>query len=204
MRSWRNLLGIVGLFLLLGLTLAPGIAQAARAQAASGVQAASAQNVWVEVNPSTVTAGRHVVVRADCGDDSTGATVTSPAFGPVVLKPLDTYLQAEALVGASTREGGYDVRLACRNGPTATTTMWVVNRPEQRPTMGPHTGGGFLAKGGTGGRLADRLTGPTGWLVGAGMALTAAIALGLVSTRRAARATRAVRPERPDRRRSVT
>jgi hypothetical protein len=177
MRSIRILLGAVGVFALLG-----------SASACERPRAADAAHVWIEVTPETVDAGSFVALRADCGDNSVPATVTSGAFGEATLRPFVGMLTAEVDVPAQTKEGGYDVNLTCRSGSTATATLWVGNKgptaepsmgPTAEPTMGPHTGGGFLANRGRSG-----ITGPQIWLIGGAAALVAAGALGAITVRR--------------------
>ena len=169
------LLGTVGLLALLG-----------GASACGQPTASTAGGVWIEVIPGTVDAGSSVALRADCGDNSVPATVTSNAFGTVNVQPDLNLLKAEVLVPARTQQGGYDVNLACRSGSTATTTLQVVGKVTAQPTtrtakpsMGPHTGGGFLANRGRG-----VLAGPAIWLVGGAGALAAAGALGAITVRR--------------------
>ena len=156
------------------------------ASACERPRAADAAHVWIEVTPETVDAGSFVALRADCGDNSVPATVTSEAFGTVTVKPFVNMLTAEVDVPAGTKEGGYDVNLACRSGSTATASLWVGNNdaaveagPTAEPSMGPHTGGGFLANRGRSG-----LTGPEIWLIGGAGALVAAGALGAITVRR--------------------
>jgi hypothetical protein len=170
MRSIRILLGTVGLFALLG-----------SASACGQPRATNGSGVWIEVNPETVDAGSFVALRAACGDNSVPATVTSKAFGTVSVQPLGNLLTAEAEVPARTKQGGYDVNLACRSGSTATASLRVVGSkgPTAEPSMGPHTGGGFLANRGRSG-----LTGPEIWLIGGAGALIAAGALGATTVRR--------------------
>jgi hypothetical protein len=135
-----------------------------------------------------VDAGKFVALRADCGDNSVPATVTSPAFGTVTVEPFLNMLKAEVKVPAQTSQGTYDVNLACPSGSTATTSLRVGSKgptaepskgPTAEPSMGPHTGGGFLANRGRNG-----LTGPVIWLVGGAGALAAAGALGAITVRR--------------------
>jgi hypothetical protein len=169
MRSIRILFGTVGLFALLGW-----------ASACEQPGAANAGGVWIEVTPETVDAGSFVALRADCGDNSVPATVTSGAFGTVTVQPFVNLLTAEVDVPAQTKEGGYDVNLACRSGSTASASLWVGSKgPTAEPSMGPHTGGGFLANRGRSG-----LTGPAIWLIGGAGALVAAGALGAITVRR--------------------
>jgi hypothetical protein len=161
---------------------AGGLVAAVAAATACGAARASASGVWVEVSPSSITAGFQVGVRADCGDNSNAATVTSKAFGTVTVQPLNSILQAEAHVPENTPAGGFDVTLTCKTGSTATTTLWVVNKGGGK-SMGPHTGGGYLAHGPRRG-LADELTGPRLWLAGGVGALGVSAVIGAVSVRR--------------------
>ena len=168
-RSIRLLLAAVALFACLG-----------GASACGELRAANAGGVWVEVAPATVDAGSVVGLRADCGDNSVPATVTSNAFGTVTVQPDLNLLTAKVGVPAQTKDGGYEVKLACRSGSTATTTLRVVGtKATTEPSMGPHTGGGFLANRGRWG-----LAGPEIWLIGGAGALAAAGALGAISVRR--------------------
>jgi hypothetical protein len=169
------LLKAVGLLALLG-----GVSACAEPRTAS------AGGVWIEVTPDAVDAGSSVALRADCGDNSVPATVTSKAFGTVTVKPDLNLLTAEVRVPARIKEGGYDVNLACRSGSTATTTLRVSgiataepSTATAEPSMGPHTGGGFLANRDRGG-----LAGPEIWLIGGAGALAAAGALGAITVRR--------------------
>lgn len=177
MRSIRILLGTVGVFALVGWATACG-----------QPRAANGSDVWIEVTPETVDAGSFVALRAACGDNRDNrdpATVTSQAFGTVSVQPVGNLLTAETEVPAQTREGAYDVNLACRNGSTATASLSVGSKapttkgPTAEPSMGPHTGGGFLANRGRSG-----LTGPGIWLIGGAGALVAAGALGATTVRR--------------------
>jgi len=167
------LLATVGLFALLG-----------GASACGQFREANAGGVWVEVTPAAVDAGSPVALRADCGDNSVPATVTSKAFGTVTVQPDLNLLTAKVDVPTQTTEGRYEVNLACRGGSTASTSLRVVSRatPEPstpEPSMGPHTGGGFLANRGRGG-----LAGPEIWLIGGIGALAAAGVLGAITVRR--------------------
>ncbi len=157
------------------------------ASACERPRSANTGRVWIEVTPVTVDAGSFVALNADCGDNSVPATVTSEAFGTVTVKPFINMLTAEVDVPARTKEGGYDVNLACQNGSTATASLWVGSNgptaepsmgPTAEPSMGPHTGGGFLANRGRG------LTGPMIWLIGGVGVLVAAGALGAITVRR--------------------
>ena len=169
MRSARMLYGFIALFALLS-------------TGAGGAQAAAAARVWVEVTPGTITAGSVVSVRADCGDNNNTVPVTSEAFGTITLTPVNSNLAAKIEVPATTAEGGYDVTLACRTGATATTTLWVLNTVgaesavRAESTVGPATGGGFLAR-------EDRTPEPNRWpLIGAA-ALAVALAAVAVAIR---------------------
>ena len=129
-------------------------------------------------------AGSFVALSADCGDNSVPATVTSKAFGTVTVQPYLNLLTAKVEVPARTKEGRYDVNLACRSGSTATASLWVGSNgtaepSTAEPSMGPHTGGGFLANRGRSG-----LAGPEIWLIGGAGALVAAGALGAITVRR--------------------
>ena len=169
MRSIRVLFGTVGLFALLG-----------GGSACEQPRAANAAGVWIEVTPEAVDAGSFVALRADCGDNSVPATVTSRAFGTVTVEPFLNMLKAEVEVPARTSEGVYDVNLVCPSGSTATASLRVGSKgPTAEPSMGPHTGGGFLAN-----RGRNWLTGPVIWLVGGAGALVAAGALGAITVRR--------------------
>jgi hypothetical protein len=162
----RTLLGIIGLLgLLAGLT---GCGPAA----AGGAPSAP----WIEVSPGTITAGFRVTVRADCGDNGE-ATATSRSFGTVTLRLRNARLSAEVQVASNVKDGGYEVTLTCQSGQTAKTTLWVINR-QAPPTVGPHTGGGFLAGN------DHRLSGPVFWIVGGCAALLAAAVVGITSVRR--------------------
>jgi hypothetical protein len=169
MRSIRVLFGTVGLLAVLGWASA---CQQPRESTATGAA--------IDVSPQSVDAGSFVALRADCGDNRVPATVTSGAFGTVTVEPFLNMLKAEVEVPARTSEGSYDVKLACPSGSTATATLRVGRKgPTAQPSMGPHTGGGFLANRGRNG-----LTGPVIWLVGGAGALVAAGALGAVTVRR--------------------
>jgi len=172
-RSIRILFAAVGVFALLG-----------GASACGELRASNVGGVWVEVTPAIVDAGSSVALRADCGDNSVPATVTSTAFGTVTVQPDLNLLTAKAEVPARTEARAYEVKLACRSGSTATTTLRVGSTATAAPStaapsMGPHTGGGFLANRGRGG-----LAGPAIWLIGGVGALAAAAAIGAITVRR--------------------
>lgn len=140
----------------------------------------AAAGVWVEVSPGTIEAGNSVTVRADCGDNSNPATVSSKAFRSLTLQPWNTLLQGEASVGQTVKTGTYDVMLTCRTGSRATTTLSVLGTGGRRPTVGPHTGGGFLANG-----SATQEGEPARiWLIAGATALVAAGAAGIILVRR--------------------
>jgi hypothetical protein len=179
MRSVRRLLAVIGPVGLCGLAAASG------AVLLPGPATASLRaDAWIEVTPSPVTAGRHVALRADCGAGETAATVTSTAFGRVSLHPFAGRLFAEVLVPVSTRAGGHSVSLACSNGETASATLRVSTSPAPtaEPSVGPHTGGGFLARQDRPGE--SDATGPSGWLIAGLTALAVAVTAVGVSRRR--------------------
>lgn len=178
--SWRTVIGAVGL----GAALAVGGGcDAARAHT-------SAAGVWVQVSPGTIEAGNNVTVRADCGDNSNPATVSSKAFRTLTLEPWNTLLQGEASVPVSVESGTYDVRLTCRTGSTATTTLSVISAGHKtQPTLGPHTGGGFLA--GSSGSATEQGEAPRLWLIAGLTALVAAGAVGIATLQRGHRRRRA-------------
>src|SRR5262245_41682627 len=141
MRSIRVFFGTVGLLAVLGWASA---CQQPRESAATGV--------GIDVTPQSVDAGSFVVLRADCEDNSVPATLTSKSFGTVAVEPFLNTLKAEVEVPAQTSEGVYDVKLACPSGSTATTSLRVGSKaPTAQPSLGPHTGGGFLANRGRNG-----------------------------------------------------
>ncbi|MER7169451.1 hypothetical protein ABT336_25755 [Micromonospora sp. NPDC000207] len=146
--------------------------------------------VFVEVSPSLVQPGYLVGIRASCHDNSWPATVWSDAFGKVTVHPQNGVLTASPMVSTRTRPGNYRVKLECRTGETATTTLQVVkkhpptppptHRPTHRPSHGPATG-----FGGTAGPSAGDL------LVPGGLALTlAGMVAGVLTLRRQRRASR--------------
>ena len=137
MRSVRMLLGVTLL------ALAGGCTQA---------NASNRSAVWVEVSPSTVQAGELVAIRAACAGDSQSGTVRSAAFGTVTVTPKMGYLSAEVQVPPNAAVGQHDVKVTCPDGQTATTSLTIVApTPTSQPTVGPHTGGGYLGNDGTGG-----------------------------------------------------
>jgi hypothetical protein len=122
---------------------------------------AYAANVFVEVSPSTATAGTRVNLRANCDDPTDRqAIVQSDAFGRVVVmreqdRILSTasptgegVLTGSVVIPGSKDPGTYQVTLECDNGNTASTTLTVANMTQ--PTRGPATGGGGTAGLGVG------------------------------------------------------
>jgi hypothetical protein len=135
-----------------------------------GPTPARAASVFIEVNPSTVLAGFAVSIRASCGSSVTPAKAISPAFssGSVTLAPDKLFLIGTATVPRDKAAHGYPVRLSCKTGRTATTTLWVIAASSQ-PTRGPNTGGGFLAH--QGGPVGPAMIGGGLAAVGVGGAL---------------------------------
>jgi hypothetical protein len=112
---------------------------------------AQAADVFVEVTPSTARAGTMVGIRASCTDNSTPATVESPAFGMVTAQPQAGLLIATAMIAEGTAAGTYRVKLNCPDGKNASTTLNVVAAGE--PSRGPATGFGGAAGEASGGAL---------------------------------------------------
>ncbi len=162
---------------------------------------ANSAGVWITVSPATVDAGSQVSIKADCGDDLNPATVKSTAFGEVTLQPTaqpaGDVLMAQVTVPPDTPKATYDVRLTCSTGSKASTTLTVLNtvtvtpRPTTHATLGPNTGGGFLANGSG---PANRR--PFVWL-GVGLIFLIAAAAMTIRTRGRNR-LRAVVPGQPD------
>lgn len=176
MRWVRTLFGIVGLLGVLG------------AAAACTGAAASSAGVWVEVSPASVQPGSQIAVRASCGDNSHPATVTSRVFGTVTVSPVSGVLLTQVQVPASTPTGTFDVKLICPTGSTASTTLTVLKAAAGpvgvQQTLGPQTGGGFLANGPGDSRA------PLTWIAAGLTALVAAIVVGSTSQRRSRTAAR--------------
>ena len=170
MRPIRVLFATVGLLAVLGW-----------ASACEQPRETTASGVGIEVNPVTVDAGSFVALRANCEDNNVPATVTSGAFGTVTVQPMLNMLTAEVEIPAQINEGTYSVNLVCPSGSAATTSLQVTSKgpTTAEPSMGPHTGGGFLAN-----RGRSLLTGPVIWLIGGAGALVAAAALGAITVRR--------------------
>ncbi|WP_433394337.1 hypothetical protein [Micromonospora sp. KLBMP9576] len=122
------MLGLIGAFVLT--TVAPAWAT---------------ENTFVEVVPNSAQAGTRVSIRAGCDNaNNRQATVRSDAFGgPVVLRPDNGFLTGQATVPGGKEPGDYPVDLRCDKGPTATTTLTVLNMDQ--PSKGPATGGGGTA-----------------------------------------------------------
>jgi hypothetical protein len=137
--------------------------------------AAQTDDVFVEVNPSTIEAGKSVGIRASCPDNTKQAIVRSDAFGETTVAPRDGFLTDTQPVPADTDPRSYTVRLTCPGGETATATLHVVT--QTRPTQGPATGFGGMAGDGPG----------SGLLIGTGLLTIAAGALlGVLTLRRRA------------------
>jgi hypothetical protein len=130
--------------------------------------------------------GSEVRITANCADGSSSATVTSIAFGTLTILPEGSVMTGQAFVPPSAAPGTFAVDLTCRSGSTATTTLTITgsNAVPSTATMGPHTGGGYLATGGPGSRS------PAVWIVGGLAAIGAAIAIGTASVPRHRRAVR--------------
>lgn len=118
----------------------------------AGPLPAHADTVFIEVIPSTVMAGSSVSIRASCGTSLEPSNATSAAFGTVTLIAQNNFLVGTVTVPPSKAAAGYSVRLSCMTGDRSTTTLWVVSGTPP-PTLGPNTGGGYLARRGPGGTL---------------------------------------------------
>lgn len=132
----------------------------------AGVGPARADGAWVEVNPSSIQAGYRIGIRGSCQENLNDATAKSDAFGEVKMAPEHGFVVAAVTIPSDKEPGGYNVKLSCKNGSTATTTMYVLGM--DRPSKGPATGGGGTA-GGSSAPLA--LTGAGLAAVVAGLAL---------------------------------
>lgn len=168
----------------------PGVVAAlALAGVAAAAAPAQAGGVYVQVTPSSITAGYQLTIKASCGDNTNDAEVRSAAFGAVTVHPYNGVLTAQVTVPSSQAAGGYDVTLTCRTGSSATTTLWVLNSTSSSggstgetyypSKYGPHTGGGFLAVGGQDTSTAARL-----WLAAGGAALVAGLGVAMYALRR--------------------
>ncbi|MBX6749609.1 MAG: hypothetical protein IRY85_08030 [Micromonosporaceae bacterium] len=109
---------------------------------------ANSASVWVSVSPATVSAGAQTQVTASCGENVNEATVSSIAFGSRTLQPVGGVLATTATISPETAPGTYGVRLACKTGSQATTTLTVIGgtASPSAKVPGPNTGGGFLAR----------------------------------------------------------
>jgi hypothetical protein len=205
MSSRKMLLGSTGLVALLALGAGCGQSALASGQSTRPNSAA----VWIEVRPATIEPGFTVSVRAECGDNTNTATVTSKAFRALTLEPHDSLLEGATTVPRTTRAGTYGVLLTCHTGAVATTTLSVVSGGTAPSSVGPHTGGGFLARAtDLAGGQADA-SGPTDsrglsladpaslWLVGGAAALVLAAVIGATVRRRCS--PRSARPCAPGR-----
>jgi RNA polymerase sigma-54 factor len=107
------------------------------------------------------------------------------AFGSTTVQPIDGVLSTSVVIPADTKASTFEVTLVCRNGSRASATVTIINAQASAPaTMGPNTGGGFLANGGNG--ASTMTSGPFIWIaVGLG-SIVAAIVVN-VRNRRAAR-----------------
>jgi hypothetical protein len=175
MRFDQALLGIVGLLAIGGASACGPVA------AAKAVDAVNVSGVSVEVSPSQVAAGSRVAVRANCTDSSDTATITSPILGTLTAQrpnTSSTLLVVEVDIPGVAAPGTFEVTMTCRSGATASTRLTIVGAgPADKPTVGPHTGGGFLA----GREDSDRAT---PWLASSAAALTLSAALAAASVRR--------------------
>ncbi|MDP9799867.1 hypothetical protein J2S43_008379 [Catenuloplanes nepalensis] len=128
---------------LLRLAVLPALA-AAVLSTPSAAQARA--DVFVEVNPSTIAAGREVAIRASCEENVVDALVRSDAFGEVRVSPEYGFLTGEAEIPAGTNPDDYQVELVCTGGGRAIGTLRVV--ADTRPSQGPATGFGGMAGAG--------------------------------------------------------
>jgi hypothetical protein len=140
--------------------------------AVAGAAPAHAAAVFLEANPDTVRAGDQVGLRASCTDNLKDAVVTGAPLGRVTVRPNVAFLTATIRVPRTADPGEYRLTLTCPDGPSATTTLYVVARVE--PARGPATGGGGAAPG----RTAPLM-------IGGGLtAIAAGLVLAVVSLRR--------------------
>jgi hypothetical protein len=152
-----------------------------------GAAPASAADIFVQVDPSTVQAGYLVGIRASCRENNAAGTVESPAFGRITVYPQNGFLTAAAMVPANTRPDTYRVRLSCPDGKSATTQLIVV--AGGRPSHGPATGFGGTAN-----------KHPGALLLAGGVGTTALGAmLGLLAVRRRNESVRRPLPRRAGR-----
>jgi hypothetical protein len=183
MRSTRVLLASLGAGALLAGLGGCGVASAST----------NGSGVWVQISPGTIQPGGNVKITANCGDNSNSATVTSIAFGTVTLLPQHTFMVGQVTVPPTAAAGTFAVDLTCKTGSTATTTLTVLGSnavtptaPPTMATMGPHTGGGFLANGGSGsgsGSSSGSRT-PQVWIASGVVAIGAAAGIAALTKRR--------------------
>ncbi len=186
----RALLGIVGL-IAIGGTSACGAVSEAKAANHDQVGAAS-----VEVSPNRANPGQTLTVRARCNDNSTTASVSSPAFGTITASSSGTssaLLVAVVNLSPTLQPGTFNVTATCQNGAMATTKLVIVSPAGAQPTVGPHTGGGALA-----GAVSES-NGAAPWLIGSAATLALAGVAGVVSRRRQTPSTRAPSHDGPER-----
>jgi hypothetical protein len=146
-----------------------------------GAARANGSGVFVQVSPSTVSPGGTVKITALCSDNNNSATVTSIVFGTMTMQAQSDLLTARVTIPPDAAAGTFSVDLTCRSGSTATTTLTIIvsNMQTVAPaTVGPHTGGGFLAG------ASGRSRAPAVWIVGGLTAIGAAIGIGTVTNRR--------------------
>lgn len=178
MRPTRALLATLGAGALLAGLSGCGVAHASTNSSGASVQ----------VSPGTIAAGSSVKITATCGDSSNSATVRSIAFGTLTLMPQDSLLTGTVMIPPNAAAGTFAVDLTCRTGSTATTTLTILGSNAVAPTapptatMGPHTGGGFLANSGSGSRSGSRTA--QLWIGGGLAAIGAAIGVATVTKRR--------------------
>ncbi len=176
MRSVRILLGVAGGLVLFGMTAGcqTAVASTTTAHVAGGNS--------VQVSPRSVAPGGVVAIRASCTDGSTSATVSSLVFTSVTMVSQNAQLAGQATVPATTAPGTFAVDLTCSSGSTATTSITITGSTAVPATVGPHTGGGFLANGGRGGSGFNAA--PTLWILGGVTTIAAAAAVATVGRRR--------------------
>jgi hypothetical protein len=185
MRLQRTLLAGIGLLAIGGIT---GCATAAAANTVNRDQ--STIGVSIEVSPNRTTAGMAVTVRANCPDNSMTATISSPAFGTfTATRPSVTssLLQAAVTIPGTVQPGSFTVTVTCTSGASATTKLTIVPANSAQPTVGPNTGGGYLAS------ALDDGNDAAPWLLGGVATLALAGAVKGVSIHRRRRAVRRAR-----------
>jgi hypothetical protein len=181
MRSVRVLLtaAAIGALALLGTA-------GCRKASLASVSSSSTTGVFVTVSPTTVNAGSAITIRASCVDNTSTATISSPAFGSTTVQPIDGVLSTSVVIPADTKASTFEVTLVCRNGSRASATVTIINAQASAPaTMGPNTGGGFLANA-----AGTMTSGPFIWIAVGPGSIVAAIVVN-VRNRRAARRVKA-------------